>query len=126
MIHLTARCQRSDGWWAVDVPELDGLFTQTRRLDQVEQMVREAASLLTDKPEEEFTVTVVPELDDDTIAKVHPVHQAKEKLRLAEKEAAHANRTAAKTLADQGLTVRDIGTILDISYQRASQLLHAA
>ena len=43
---VTARVTRSDGWWAVSVDEIPGLFTQARRLDQVADMVREAGSLL--------------------------------------------------------------------------------
>jgi len=35
-MELTALCERGGGWWAVRVPEIDGLYTQARRLDQVE------------------------------------------------------------------------------------------
>ena len=45
-IDVTAIAERSDGWWAVDVPELPGLFTQARRLDQIDGMVRDAAQML--------------------------------------------------------------------------------
>ena len=43
---VTAIAQRSEGWWAIEVPEIPGLFTQTRRLDQVDKMVRDAAKML--------------------------------------------------------------------------------
>jgi len=56
---LTAECQRSGGWWAVEVPEIPGLLTQARHLDQVASMVRDAAALLTDQSEDSFEVTVV-------------------------------------------------------------------
>ena len=36
---LTAKAQRSDKWWAIEVPEIPGLFTLARRLDQVAEMV---------------------------------------------------------------------------------------
>ena len=49
---LTATATRSEGWWAVSVPEVDGLFTQARRLDQIPAMVRDA-------------LTLFPELDID-------------------------------------------------------------
>lgn len=55
---LTANATRSDGWWAVDVPEIEGLFTQARRLDQVPAMVQDAAALLTGRPETDFEVVV--------------------------------------------------------------------
>ena len=45
-IYFTAIAKRSDGWWAVDVPEISGLFTQARRLNQIDDMVRDAARTL--------------------------------------------------------------------------------
>ena len=30
---VTAEATRSGGWWAVEVPEVDGAFTQACRLD---------------------------------------------------------------------------------------------
>ncbi len=125
-MELTATCRRSQGWWAIQVPEIDGLYTQTRRLDQVEAMVKDAASLLLDRPETDFTVTVVPELDDTTMATVTSVTQARDRLRAASDEAAQINRAAANQLAAQGLTVRDIGAILGVSHQRAQTLVNAA
>ena len=42
----TAHAKRDEGgWWAITVPELDGVFTQTRRLDHVEPLVRDAVAL---------------------------------------------------------------------------------
>lgn len=35
----------SGDWFAVEVPEIGGLFTQVRRLDEVEGMVRDAAKM---------------------------------------------------------------------------------
>ena len=42
------RAVRSGGWWAITVPELPGVFSQARRLDQVETMAREAIALMLD------------------------------------------------------------------------------
>lgn len=55
---LTAKVERSGGWWAVEVPEVPGLYTQAERLDQVEAVVRDAAAVLTGQAEESFDVTV--------------------------------------------------------------------
>lgn len=57
---VEARVTRSDGWWAVSVPDVPGLFTQARRLDQVEGLVREASELLGTPVEH---VNIVPEPD---------------------------------------------------------------
>ena len=49
---------RSSNWWSIDVPEVDGLFTQAKRLDQIAKMVADAGELLTDVPAAEFEVTL--------------------------------------------------------------------
>lgn len=59
---VTARATRSEGWWAVEVPEIDGLFTQTRRLDQIPAVVRDAAELLDGIDPATLDVEVVPEV----------------------------------------------------------------
>ena len=63
---LTATATRSEGWWAVSVPEVDGLFTQARHLDDIPAMVRDALTLFPelgiDPADTEISVdTVTPE-----------------------------------------------------------------
>ena len=45
MDKVTAVVTSSEDWFAVEVPEIEGLFTQVRRLDEVEGMVRDAAKM---------------------------------------------------------------------------------
>lgn len=59
---VTAITQRSGDWWAIEVPEVPGLFTQSERLDQVEEMVRDAVSLMKDIPASDVEVEVAPPL----------------------------------------------------------------
>lgn len=40
-----ARATREGGWWTVTVDEVEGLYTQARRLDQIERNVRDALAL---------------------------------------------------------------------------------
>lgn len=54
----------SDGMWAVEVPEIPGLFTQARSLDQVGAMVADAAELL-GHPKAEVTVVPVRPTEAD-------------------------------------------------------------
>lgn len=63
---LSARAQRSGAWWAVEVPEIEGLYTQVKRLEQVEATVKDAAALLTGRPKTDFVVEVIPEGDKST------------------------------------------------------------
>lgn len=57
-----AVCRRSGGWWAISVPEINGLHTQVRRLDQAEDMAREAIALMLDADPADIRVEVQPEL----------------------------------------------------------------
>ena len=119
----TARAERDEGgWWVVTVPELDGVFTQSRRLDRVEDLARDAIALWLEVPSTSFNVELkaaVPELDEQ-IAEVDSLRREAERLR---EQAAAGSRELARELSARGLTVRDIGQVLGVSYQRAAQLL---
>ncbi|WP_323671359.1 hypothetical protein [Candidatus Poriferisodalis multihospitum] len=39
---------RSGDWWAITVPALRGVFSQTRNLDEVPEVAREAIALMLD------------------------------------------------------------------------------
>lgn len=45
-MRVSAVAIRSRGWWAVEVPAVPGLFTQTRRRSDVPASVREAGAAL--------------------------------------------------------------------------------
>jgi predicted RNase H-like HicB family nuclease len=117
----TARCVRSGTWWAITVPEIKGVFSQARRLDQVEAMAREAVALMLDVAPDSFEIEVKPEVPSEvTVAR-----QARTALRQAELSAEEATRSAAEALLRQGYTVRDAGELLGISPQRVSQITRA-
>jgi predicted RNase H-like HicB family nuclease len=115
----TAKCTRSGAWWAISVPEIKGVFSQARRLDQVEWMAREAIALMLDVDPHSFDVEVQPELPPE----VTRARRARSALREAEESAEEATVTAARSLIADGYTVRDAGALLGISPQRVSQLV---
>ncbi|GGM33409.1 hypothetical protein GCM10011608_17360 [Micromonospora sonchi] len=114
----TARCVRSGSWWAISVPEIKGVFSQARRLDQVEEMAREAIALMLNIDPNSFDIDVQPELPQE----VTRAHKARSALRKAEESAEEATVSAARALLAKGYTVRDAGALLGISPQRVSQL----
>lgn len=59
-MRVTAAVTRSGRWWAIDVPEVPGVFTQARRLDQVPAMAADAVALMLDIPVGSVTVDVIP------------------------------------------------------------------
>ncbi|MFI7434449.1 hypothetical protein [Micromonospora haikouensis] len=100
------------------MPEIKGVFSQARRLDQVEGMAREAIALMLDIDPHSFDVEVEPDLPQE----VSRARKARSALRKAEESAEEATVTAARALLAKGYTVRDAGALLGISPQRVSQL----
>lgn len=99
------------------------MHTQARRLDQAEIMVREAIALMLEVSEDSFTVVVEPRLSDGTDEAVDELRRRKGQADAAQKAAREAAVQAATALVDEGLTVRDAGRVLGVSYQRVAQLL---
>lgn len=117
----TASCVRSGNWWAVTVPEIKGVFTQARRLDQVEAMARDAIALMLEVDPASFDIEVRPDVPDEVLR----ARQARGALRQAERSAEEATRSAAEDLLQKGYTVRDVGALLGISPQRVSQIVRS-
>lgn len=120
----TARCRRSGAWWAIDVPELRGVYSQARRLDQVEGMARDAIALFLDVPDDSFDVILQPVLPEELELELQEAKTARSRADDAGREAQDAVRRVTRRLHDElRLTVRDAGAILGVSRQRAQQLL---
>lgn len=121
----TARCSRSGAWWAIVVPEVPGVYTQARRLDQAEDMARDAIALLLDVPPDSFDVEVHPELPADVEAALAELDTARREASDAQAHLTASARQAAAALVNTlGVTVRDAGALLGVSHQRVDQLLH--
>jgi hypothetical protein len=121
-MNYTARCRREGRWWVVEVPEL-GHTTQARRLDKVEEMVRSLVRMFTDDDPSSATVMVdVAFADDSTRVEVELARDSRTRAAAAQREAAERLTRAARLLSAQGFSVRDIGVLLGLSYQRAQQL----
>lgn len=122
--HAIAR--RSGKWWAIEVTDVPGAFTQTRRIDQIEQMTRDVLAAFLDVPPDSFDLQVTVQVPDDWRAKADAVRRARAEAKRAEAEAGERAREAARWLHEQGLPVRDVGAVLNVSAQRVSQLLKDA
>lgn len=122
-MQVTARCTRTGRWWAVEVLEVDGAYTQARRLGQVPEMAADVVSLLTGAAASGIEVTVEPVIDESITSRIAAAAHHREQAEEQQAQAAAAIRTAARALRDQGLPLRDVGHVLGVSYQRAHQLV---
>jgi hypothetical protein len=118
----TAVAERSGSWWAVRVREQPGVFTQAKRLDQVESMVRDALAGFLAVDPGSFDIEVVEVLPEAVVEEARRARQARETAGRAQADADAAMRRAVARLVRSGLTVRDVGRVLGISPQRVSQL----
>ena len=122
----TARAVRDGAWWAIDVPDVDGVYTQARRLDQVEAVAREAVALMLDLDPGSFVIAVDPTPGPPIDAEWRRVMQLREHAVEAERRAQEATLEIVRRFQEEGLPLRDIGLLLGVSHQRAGQLAHAS
>lgn len=126
-VHYTVVATRSEGWWALAGSSPDGpeIFTQSRRLEQAEAMVRDAVALTLGLDPDDVAVTLDVELDEETRRRLEAARQAQEQARASAASASEQLRaTAAYLTGPRGLSVRDAGQLMDVSPQRVSQLRH--
>lgn len=119
---VTANVTRSGGWWAIEVPQVPGVFTQAKRLEQVPAMVADAVALMEDIDPDAVEVTVTAMLDTRVQEDVDRALMLKHAAERAQEEASAQMRRAVADVVGDGLTVRDAATLLEISPQRVSQL----
>ena len=122
MRRVAVTAERSGRWWVLEAPEA-GAVSQCRRLSEVDSEMREAIAYQLKLAPDAFDidVEVIP-----TTAYLQDVAAAEElqaQAVTAALQAAAARACVAKGLAERdGLSVRDIGRVMGISFQRAQQL----
>jgi predicted RNase H-like HicB family nuclease len=117
-----AVAERDGAWWAIRVPELRGVYSQARRLADVEAMARDAIALMLDVEPNSFDVSVESVLDSDAAELVEQALAGRLEAERAARRASAQLRVAVDRLAASGLTVRDIAHILGLSHQRIAQV----
>jgi predicted RNase H-like HicB family nuclease len=116
--------QRDGRRWFLHVDELAGVFSQVRRLDQAEGMARDAIAAFLGIPADEFGVNVTMRLPADLERDVAGVIDLRGAIDRTEHEyAEQTRRLATRLVQGEGMTVREAGRLLGLSYQRVSQLV---
>jgi len=119
----TAVARRSGRWWAIDVTELDGVFSQARRLDGVERMARDAIALMLEVDPASFDIDVVEDLDPPTQEELEDLRAVREAAAALQRRANGRTREFVVDLHRSGYPLRDIAQLVGISHQRVAQLL---
>ena len=117
---------RDGRWWMVAIPEIDGL-TQAPKLREAPRMAMEYIALATDQDASEFEVAITQLRVDDIDVTQHLAQIRDERARADALYRSAAARAAAlaKDLSAASVSVREIGAAMNISFQRASQLVNS-
>ncbi len=121
---VTAERSANGKWWVLQAVEAPGAISQVSRLDQAEEM-REAIAFVTGEPEASVEITLLPTLPNRVAERLAELHQLREQAHDVTTRAAAESRDIARELVSEGLTLRDVGTVLEVSYQRAHQLVNS-
>lgn len=118
-----ANVERGERFWLIHVPEVDR-WTQARNLREIEPMARDLIATMEQVDIDSFELHVTIALP--AVATKHWEHakHLREQSARLQSEAAEEAREAARALAHDGLTLREIGELLGVSHQRAGQLVN--
>lgn len=123
-VRYTATARRDGRWWVVQCDQLPAAISQVRRLDQAAETHREAIAFVAGIAETDVDVDVTAVVDEPMASQLQRVAQLRAAARDAEQEARALWSASAHELRESGMTVRDIGAVLGVSYQRAHQLIN--
>ncbi len=98
-------------------------YTQARNLGEVEPKARDLIAVLKEIDPQSFVLDVSVELPEDVTWHLQRSQALRQESDRTKHLAAQEARVAAKELRHRGLTVRDVGAALEVSYQRAHQLI---
>jgi predicted RNase H-like HicB family nuclease len=119
----TVQCERDEsGTWVATVPELPGVVTQSRRLANIPDLVRDAIELWLDDTSVQIDLELVVvgaetariAWDESRRLRADADEKAAESAKLA--------RFAVADLSRLGLSMRDTAEVLGVSFQRVNQL----
>jgi len=121
-----ANLTRDGRFWNIRVPEVER-STQARNLNEAEAMARDLVAIMEDIPPDSFDIEVKITLPDDVRRELQRSAALREQAAQAQAEAARLARDVAVRLRDElGMSLRDIGKALGVTFQRAKQLLDEA
>lgn len=121
MTTYTAHAKRWKHGWELHI---DGVgVTQSKTLNDAEEMVRDYIVLDTGVAPESFNVEILPEVGSGLDERVRAARRASAEADKMQRSAAAQSRDAARGLRKAGLSGREIAIVLRVSPQRVSQLL---
>lgn len=121
---------RDDRWWMIRVPELDGtqgideVISQARRYAEIEPQARDLIALVADVAPSTIELDLHVTVENlDITATADQIAADRKAAAEAERRVLVESTRAAQELKAAGVTLRDIGDIIGVSFQRVGQLV---
>lgn len=121
---ISATAERDGSWWALSA-KVGGreIWTQCRRLDQAERVLREAVEMSLGRSVPQGALSLDILLDERSHSIIEKTLRATAAAATAQRVASEESRRAVRDLRAEGFTVRDCAELLGVSPTRISQLL---
>lgn len=115
---------KSGKYWHLDVEGLPQ-GTQVLKLSEAKEAVADLANIFTGVEVEDVDINLHIQLPEDVAAIRAEANRLFEQAKESNALAAEKSRLAARLLKERGMTLKEIGQALDVSYQRVAQLVAA-
>ena len=120
-MEISAECERKAGLWEVRVPELGDLIISSKRLDSATEQIKD----LVHENQGVERCDIIVKIETSMPGIVCDLEAAQAKMlesRRLQEQASREIREIVARLRSEGLSMRDIGVLLQISPQRVAQL----
>lgn len=120
-MEVKVECERRDRNWVVSIPSLDNLEIISKRLDLAAEQVKD----LVHEQQGVERCNIVLKVETDLPGIMCDIEAAQARMREAERlreQASAEIRAVVCKLRGQGLSMRDIGVLMNVSPQRVAQL----
>lgn len=111
------------GWWVVTVPDVPGAITQSRRLDQVATDAAEVIEIQTGTPTDPADLRICPYVAGEAGELAAETRRLRAEAHALAERSGERTRAAVTLLHRRGFSLRDIGRLTGITYQRAQQII---
>lgn len=116
-----AEVTRDGKFWLIKILELDR-FTQAVRYKDVSAMASDLIEIMEGLTSDEYTLELKVRLPSAVEAHLARAEVLRAEAERKQSEAASESRAAVRELLSQGLSQREAGQVLGVSFQRVSQL----
>ena len=119
-----AEVTRDGKFWLIRIPELDR-STQALRYKDVPAMANDLVQIMTGLATDDYDLHVKVHLPTEVQDHLARAEVLREEAKRKTSEAAQESRAAVRELLAQGLSQREAGELLGMSFQRINQLVNS-